>query len=101
MTKLRIVLALLVALVLPVAAEAISDGCLPDPLPTTPTPPVVSESVTWGFGSSRTALLFEIWRLACLDNSGVAVLLRVTPLSPVPAYFCDDNLQVVQGGRRV
>ena len=29
MTKLRIVLALLVALVLPVAAEAVSDGCLP------------------------------------------------------------------------
>jgi hypothetical protein len=98
MTKLRIVLVLLVALVLPVAAEAISDGCLPDPLPTTPTPPVVSESVTWGFGSSPDRLLFEIWRLACLDNSGVAVLLRVTP-SPVPAYFCDSNLQVLQGGR--
>ena len=72
MTKLRIVLALLVALVLPAAAEAVSDGCLPDPLPTTPTPPVVAENVTWGFGSPPDRLLFEIWRLACLDGSGVA-----------------------------
>ena len=76
MTKLRIMLALLVALVLPAAAEALSDGCLPDPLPTTPTPPVVAESVTWGFGSPPDRLFFEIWRLACLDGSGVAVLLR-------------------------
>ena len=99
MTTLRIVLALLVALVVPVAAEALSDGCLPDPLPTTPTPPVIVENVTWGFGSSPDHLVFEIWRLACLDNSGVAVLLRVTP-APIPAYFCDSNLQIIQGGRQ-
>jgi hypothetical protein len=99
MTKLRIVLALLVALVMPVAAEALTDGCLPNPLPTTPAPPVVTDIVSWGFGSEPDHLLFEIWRQACLDNSGVAVLLRVSP-TPVPAYFCDSNLQVIQGGHQ-
>jgi hypothetical protein len=101
MTKLRIVLALLVALVLPVAAEALTAGCLPNPLPTTPVPPVVAENVSWGFGSSPDDhLLFEIWRQSCLDNSGVAVLLRVSPAAPIPGYFCDSNLQVIQGGRQ-
>jgi hypothetical protein len=100
MTKLRIVLALLVALVLPVAAEAFSDQCLPNPLPTTPAPPVVAQNVTWGFGSSPDFLRFEIWRQACLDGSGVAVLLRASPVTPTPAYFCDDNLQIIQGGRQ-
>ena len=96
MTKLRIVLALLVALVLPVAAEAVSDGCLPTP-PTTPVPPVVAENVSWGFGSPADRLRFEIWRQPCLDGSGVALLLRASPLSPGPGYFCDDNLAVLQG----
>ena len=100
MTKLRIVLALLVALVLPAAAEALSDGCLPNPFPTTPVPPVVAENVSWGFGSPPDQLRFEIWRQSCLDDSGVALLLRVSPLSPGPAYFCDDNLQVIQGGHQ-
>lgn len=100
MTKLRIVLALLVALVLPVAAEAQSDECLPNPLPTTPAPPVVAENVTWGFGHDADRLRFEIWRQSCLDESGVAVLLRVSPLNPGPGYFCDSNLQVIQGGRQ-
>jgi hypothetical protein len=100
MTKLRIVLALLVALVLPVAAEAFSDQCLPNPLPTTPAPPVVAQNVTWGFGSSPDFLRFEIWRQACLDGSGVAVLLRASPVTSTPAYFCDDNLQIIQGGRQ-
>src|SRR6185503_11866270 len=85
MTKLRIVLALLVALVMPVAAEALTAGCLPNPLPTIPVPPVISEIVSWGFGSNPDdTLLFEIWRQACLDNSGVAVLLRVSPAAPIP-----------------
>jgi hypothetical protein len=100
MTKLRIVLALLVAVVLPVAAEAVSDGCLPTPLPTVPRPPVVAENVTWGFGSLPDGLRFEIWRQACQDGSGTALLLQVTPLSPVPAYFCDSNLQIIQGGHQ-
>ena len=100
MTTLRIVLTLLVALVLPVAAEAFSDGCLPPSLPKTPAPPVVSENVTWGFGTSSDRLRFEIWRQSCQDGSGAAVLLRVSPLSPGPAYFCDSNLQVIQGGRQ-
>ena len=78
MTKLRIVLALLVALVLPVAAEAFSDGCLPNPFPTTPVPPVFAQNVSWGFGSSPDRLRFEIWRESCLDGSGAALLLRVT-----------------------
>ena len=97
MTKLRIVLALLVALVLPVAAEALSDGCLPDPFPTTPAPPVVAENVSWGFGSAPDRLRFEIWRQPCLDDSGVALLLRASPLAPNPGYFCDGNLAVLQG----
>jgi hypothetical protein len=100
MTKLRIVLALLVALVLPVAAEAFSDGCLPNPFPTTPVPPVFAQNVSWGFGSSPDRLRFEIWRESCLDGSGAALLLRVTPISPGPAYFCDDNLQIIQGGQQ-
>ena len=100
MTKLRIVLALLVALVLPVAAEAVSDGCLPDPFPTTPTPPVVAENISWGFGSPSDRLRFEIWRQPCLDGSGVALLLRASPLSPGPGYFCDSNLAVLQGGHQ-
>jgi hypothetical protein len=100
MTTLRFVLALLVALVLPVAAEAFSDGCLPNSLPATPAPPVVAENVSWGFGASPDRLRFEIWRQSCLDGSGVAVLLRASPLSPGPAYFCDDNLQVIQGGHQ-
>lgn len=100
MTKLRIVLALLVALVLPVAAEALSDGCLPNPFPSTPAPPVLTEVVTWGFGSPPDRLLFEIWRQSCLDDSGVAVLLRASPLAPGPGYFCDSNLQIIQGGRQ-
>ncbi len=99
MTKLRIVLALLVALVLPVAAEAFSDGCLPTPAPT-PVPPVVAQNVSWGFGSSPDRLRFEIWRQPCLDGSGVALLLRASPLSPGPGYFCDGNLQVLQGGHQ-
>jgi hypothetical protein len=100
MTKLRIVLALLVALVLPVAAEAVSDGCLPNPFPTTPTPPVVAENVSWGFGSPQDQLRFDIWREPCLDNSGVALLLLASPIAPNPAYFCDSNLQIIQGGRQ-
>jgi len=99
MTKLRIVLALLVALVLPVAAEAISNGCLPIPFPT-PTPPVVQENVSWGFGSPPDTLHFEIWRQSCLDGSGTALLLRASPASPGPGYFCDDNLQVLQGNHQ-
>ena len=91
MTKLRIVLALLLALVLPVAAEAVTDGCLPL-LPTTPTPPVVAENVSWGFGSPSDRLRFEIWRQPCLDGSGDALLLRASPLAPGPGYFCDSNL---------
>ena len=99
MTKLRIVLALLVALVLPVAAEAGSDGCLPT-LPTTPVAPVVAENISWGFGSGPDRLRFEIWRQSCLDGSGVALLLRASPLSPGPGYFCDNNLAVLQGGHQ-
>jgi hypothetical protein len=99
MTKLRIVLTLLVALVLPVAAEAVSDGCLPS-LSTEPVPPVVSENITWGFGSPADRLRFEIWRQSCLDGSGVALLLRVSPLAPNPGYFCDNNLAVLQGGHQ-
>jgi len=98
MTKLRIVLALLAALVLPVAAEAFSNGCLPDSVPGTPVPPVFAQDVSFGFGTSPSRLLFEIWRQPCLDGSGVALLLRASPISPGPAYFCDDNLQVIQGG---
>jgi hypothetical protein len=100
MTKLRIVLALLVALVLPAAAEAVSGGCLPDPFPTTPIPPVVAENVSWGFGSPSDKVRFEIWRQLCLDGSGVALLLRASPLSPIPGYFCDNNLAVLQGGHQ-
>ena len=99
MIKLRIVLALLVALVLPVAAEAVSDGCLPTPA-ATPVPPVVAENVSWGFGSPSDRLRFEIWRQPCLDGSGVALLLRASPLSPGPGYFCDDNLAVLQGSHQ-
>jgi hypothetical protein len=97
MTKLRIMLALLVALVLPVAAEAVSNGCLPT-LSTEPVPPVVAENISWGFGSPSDRLRFEIWRQSCLDGSGVALLLRVSPLAPNPGYFCDNNLAVLQGG---
>lgn len=93
MAKLRIVLALLVALVLPVAAEAFSDQCLPNLLPSTPAPPVVAQNVS-------DDLRFEIWRQACLDGSGVAVLLRPSPGTSLPTYFCDDNLQIIQGGRQ-
>jgi hypothetical protein len=99
MTKLRIVLALLVALVLPVAAEAVSDGCLPTPT-TTPVPPVVAQNISWGFGSPSDQLRFEIWRQACQDGSGVALLLRASPLSPGPGYFCDNNLAVLQGSHQ-
>ena len=99
MFKLRIVLALLVALVLPVAAEAVSDGCLPTPS-TTPVPPVVSDDISWGFGSPSDRLRFEIWRQPCADGSGIALLVRVSPLSPGPGYFCDGNLAVLQGGHQ-
>ena len=96
MTKLRIVLALLIALVLPAAAEALSDGCFPNPFG----PPVVAENVSWGFGSPPDQLRFEIWRQSCLDDSGVALLLRVLPVTKGPGYFCDDNLLVIQGGHQ-
>ena len=99
MIKLRIVLALLVALVLPVAAEAVSDGCLPTPA-ATPVPPVVADDISWGFGSPPDRLGFEIWRQPCADGSGVALLLRASPLSPGPGYFCDDNLAVLQGSHQ-
>ena len=100
MTKLRIVLALLVALVLPAAAEAGTDGCLPDLSPQHRLPPVVAENVSWGFGSPSDRLRFEIWRQSCLDGSGDALLLRASPLSPIPGYFCDSNLAVLQGGHQ-
>jgi hypothetical protein len=100
MTKLRIVLALLGALVLPVAAEALTNGCLPDPFPSSAVPPVVAEDVSWGFGSPPDRLRLEIWRQSCLDGSGLALLMRVVPVSPGPGYFCDENLQIVQDGRQ-
>ena len=79
MTKLPIVLALLVALVLPVAAEAISDGCLPPSLPTIPKPPIFADNVTWGFGSPSDLVRLEMWRESCLDNSGDVLLIRASP----------------------
>ena len=93
----KVALLLAVVLLLPIVGEsATSPECLPNPLPTTPTPPTFGGNFTWG---SSDRMNMALWRQPCLDGTTAPVLLRITPLSTGP-FWCDGNLTVLQGGRQ-
>lgn len=78
----------------PMPASALSVTCLPNPLPSTPAPPVYSMEL---FLSSEHSHL-DLWRQPCQDGSGqTAVLIRVSPVSTGP-FLCEVSFKVIQNG---
>jgi hypothetical protein len=76
---------------------ALAPTCLPGGFPATPTPPVISVT---GYYFDESFYV-DVWRVPCQDASGeVAVLLRVTPITPSP-WVCSINFDFVQGGEHI
>jgi hypothetical protein len=93
MAKLVAVFALLA--LLPVVGEAGTlPGCLPSSLPTVPVPPVFALDTS---DRADDNAHLDIWRHACLDGSGSAVLIRLMPTS-LAAHVCYVDFSVVQAG---
>lgn len=98
----RIALSLSLVLVLAALTDAfaISATCLPGGFPTTPGPQAVGRNVTWGLGSSQDEYRIDVWRVACQDGSGAALLLRATPITSAP-FVCSSNFTLIQGGQQI
>jgi len=93
-----VLLLLLAALGVPDDAAAFSATCLPGGFPDAPTPPVFT--ATTNAGSSSDAFTVEVWRVACQDTSGqAAVLLRATPIAPLPRV-CYFDFEIFQDGQQ-
>jgi hypothetical protein len=77
----------------PTEAAPISPGCLPSPLPEAPGPSAVAlDTVNFGEG-----MHLNVWRQACLDGTGSAVLMRVSPTASLP-FLCSGDFALGQGG---
>jgi hypothetical protein len=95
MTKVLAALTFIVALTLPLFAEALPASCLPTPLPAIPIAPTFAINLLL-FDSNTLA---TIWRQPCADGSGeVAVLLRLTPVTAVPTQVCSTRATIFQAG---
>ena len=80
-------------------AEAISGTCFAGGLPASPTPPVVGAEVLWDWGVPDRYRI-DVWRVACQDGTGVALLLRATPITPDP-FVCGGSLTLLQNGMQI
>ncbi len=77
----------------PTEAAPISPGCLPSPLPEVPGPSAVAlDTVNFGEG-----MHVDVWRQACLDGTGSAVLMRAAPTASLP-FLCSGDFTLGQGG---
>jgi len=95
MRKYLVCLAVLLGLMLLEAAEsaAISATCLRAPLPINPGTP--NYSVTHEVLGERMLMVF--WREVCADGTGVALLMKATPLVGSP-FLCSAAFTVIQNG---
>ena len=95
MRKYSVCLAVLLGLMLLEAAEsaAISATCLRAPLPINPGTP--NYSVTHEVLGERMLMVF--WREVCADGTGVALLMKATPLVGSP-FLCSAAFTVIQNG---
>src|SRR5262245_65690536 len=84
----------LVAAWVPVHAAPISPGCLPNPLPAPPEAGVLLLDTATNFGES---LHVQMWRQACQDGTGTAMLMRVSPVTAVP-LLCSGDFTLLQSG---
>src|SRR5262245_29746662 len=72
---------------MPAHAVPMSPGCLPGPLPPPPAFGVVLLDTGTNFGES---LHVEVWRQACQDSTGTAVLMRASPITTAPLFCSGD-----------
>jgi hypothetical protein len=79
---------------MPVHAAPMSPGCLPSPLPSPPASGAVVLDTATNFGER---LHLQVWRQACRDGTGSAVLMQASPTTAVP-LFCSGDFTLLQGG---
>jgi hypothetical protein len=79
-------------------AIAISPGCLPGGLPTTPGPEAVARTFGWG---SSDYFHGDVWRVTCADDPNtVALLFRAIPQIGEP-FVCSGSFDIIQGGQQL
>src|SRR5215831_7411784 len=96
MRKYSVCLAVLLGFMLLVSlsrVEALSATCLPAQLPINPGTP--NYSVTLDVLGERMLMVF--WREVCVDGTGVALLMKATPLVGSP-FLCSATFTVIQNG---
>jgi hypothetical protein len=97
MARLAALLALLFVGVVAREASAVSSGCLPTSLPSTPgAPSFVLTVVSSNPFSPQTGQL-ELWRDGCQDSDEVVLMVRATALTVNP-FLCGTEFFIVQGG---
>ncbi len=79
---------------MPVHAAPMSPGCLPSPLPSPPASATVLPDTATSFGES---LHVQVWRQACQDGTGTAVLVHASPTTVAP-LFCSGDFTLLQAG---
>jgi hypothetical protein len=79
---------------LPVHAGPISSGCLPDPLPAPPGSPAIALDTATNFGE---AMHVQVWRRACQDGTGSAILMQASATTAAP-LLCSGDFTLLQGG---
>ncbi len=78
----------------PVHAAPMSPGCLPSSLPSAPTSAAVLLDTATNFGEG---LHVQVWRQACQDGTGSAVLMHASPATAAP-LLCSGDFTLLQGG---
>ena len=78
----------------PAHANPISPGCLPNPLPAPPASPAVTLDTATNFGEGMHV---QVWRQACQDGTGSAVLMQAVPTTASP-LLCSGDFTLLQGG---
>lgn len=90
MTKLLVALAVVSTVLVATPAFGAIQECLPNPLPA-PTAPVFSRDIQ----RFSEQMHLDVWRVPC--DGGVALLMKVTPLTPGP-FLCEGDFSILQGG---
>jgi len=96
-TAMRVVALVALALLAwstPALAAPLSPGCLPTPLPSPPASSAILLDPVTSFGES---LHIQVWRVACQDGTGTAVLAQASPASARP-LLCSGDFTLLQGG---
>jgi hypothetical protein len=78
----------------PAHAAPMTPGCLPGPLPSPPASAAVLLDTATNFGER---LHLQVWRQACQDGTGSAVLMHAAPTTAAP-LFCAGDFTLLQGG---